>query len=81
MMMVALTSQQTETGPGESLGGWRGGHRCRRRERRARAELEETLAMMLEIEKEGLNFARSEADRRHYLLRRRKGLVRRLSNE
>jgi hypothetical protein len=44
--------------------------------RRAGAELEGTLAMMLKIEKEGLNFAQSEAERRHSLfmrtLRRRK---------
>jgi hypothetical protein len=43
---------------------------------RAWAELEESLAMMVEIEKEGLNFAQSEAERRHCLfmrtLRRRK---------
>jgi multidrug resistance efflux pump len=38
--------------------------------RRARAELEEALAMMVEIEKEGLNFAQSEAERRHCLFMR-----------
>jgi hypothetical protein len=37
--------------------------------RRTRAELEETLAVMLEIE-EGLDFAQSEAERRHYLFMR-----------
>ena len=35
--------------------------------RRAGAELEGTLAMMLKIEKEGLDFAQSEAERKHYL--------------
>ena len=38
--------------------------------RRAGAELEGTLAMMLKIEKEGLNFAQSEAERRHQLFMR-----------
>jgi hypothetical protein len=38
--------------------------------RRAREEMEETLAIMLDIEKEGLNFARSEAEKRHCLFMR-----------
>jgi multidrug resistance efflux pump len=38
--------------------------------RRTRAKLEETLAMMLEVEEEGLDFAQSEAERRHPLFMR-----------
>ena len=37
---------------------------------RAREEFVESLAMMLEIEKEGLSFTQSEVERRHCLFMR-----------